>query len=136
GLAHVGAAHAGQHQVEQHDVGPVAVELLERLLAGVRDRGGEALLAQQESERVGEGLLVLDDEHPGQGSPPLLEPLSDPVEPLPEPLWAGMRSVNVEPVPGRLHSWTSPPWWAATCLTIASPSPVPPVARERALSNR
>ena len=29
-----------------------------------------------------------------------------------------------------------PLWLAATCLTIASPSPVPPVARERALSTR
>lgn len=44
--------------------------------------------------------------------------------------------VNVEPVPGRLHSRTSPAWLAATCLTMASPSPVPPVARERAGSMR
>jgi putative ABC transport system permease protein len=45
-------------------------------------------------------------------------------------------NVNVEPVPGRLHSLTSPPGLAATCLTMASPRPVPPVARERALSSR
>ena len=44
--------------------------------------------------------------------------------------------MNVDPVPGRLHSRTSPPWLASTCLTIASPSPVPPVARERAGSTR
>jgi hypothetical protein len=44
--------------------------------------------------------------------------------------------VNVDPVPGLLHSRTSPPWLASTCLTIANPSPVPPVARERAGSTR
>src|SRR6478672_13163579 len=44
---------------------------------------------------------------------------------------AGIRRVNVEPVPGLLQSWTSPPWEAATCLTIANPNPVPPVARLR-----
>ncbi len=44
--------------------------------------------------------------------------------------------VKVEPVPGLLHSRTSPPWLFSTCLTIASPSPVPPVARERAGSTR
>ena len=48
----------------------------------------------------------------------------------------GSRIVNVEPVPGLLHSRTSPPWLASTCLTIARPSPVPPVARERAGSTR
>ena len=44
--------------------------------------------------------------------------------------------VNVDPVPGLLHSRTSPPWLFSTCLTMASPSPVPPVARERAGSTR
>ena len=43
---------------------------------------------------------------------------------------------DVEPVPGLLHSFTSPPWLFSTCLTIARPSPVPPVARERAWSTR
>ena len=49
---------------------------------------------------------------------------------------AGSRMVNVDPVPGLLHSRTSPPWLASTCLTIARPRPVPPVARERAGSTR
>ena len=52
--------------------------------------------------------------------------------------WApsGNRRVNVEPTPGSLQSVTSPPWLAATCLTMLSPRPVPPVARERAGSTR
>ena len=48
----------------------------------------------------------------------------------------GIASVNVEPVPGLLHRVIDPSWFAATCLTMASPSPVPPVARDRALSTR
>ena len=44
--------------------------------------------------------------------------------------------VNVDPAPSALHTDTVPPWLVATCLTIASPSPVPPVARERAGSTR
>ena len=44
--------------------------------------------------------------------------------------------VKVEPVPGCSTAARAPPWLASTCLTIASPSPVPPVARERAGSTR
>ncbi len=46
--------------------------------------------------------------------------------------WAGILRVKVEPVPGLLESWMEPPWLAATCLTMARPSPVPPVDRLRA----
>ena len=45
---------------------------------------------------------------------------------------AGSRIVNVDPRPSSLHTVTSPPWLAQMCLTMARPSPVPPVARERA----
>ena len=44
--------------------------------------------------------------------------------------------MNVDPVPGLLQMLTPPLWFCATCLTIANPSPVPPVARDRALSTR
>ena len=37
-----------------------------------------------------------------------------------------------DPTPGWLHTDTSPPWMAATCLTIDNPRPVPPLARLRA----
>ena len=49
---------------------------------------------------------------------------------------AGSRIVNVDPRPTSLHTVTSPPWLAHTCLTIDRPNPVPPVARERAASIR
>src|SRR5205085_12210892 len=105
-----------------------------------------------EGERVGEGLLVFDDQHAGHVVPPcsavelstcdgcamdFLLRGNGTCAPLTlDSKCAGMRRVKVEPVPGRLHSFTSPPWFAATCLTMASPRPVPPVARERALSTR
>ncbi len=112
---------AGQHQVEQDDVGTGAVEFLKRRRAGRRDRDLEALLAKQEGKRVGERVLVLDDQHPGH--------------------WAtrvgdGSSRVNVEPEPGELHTRTCPPWLLTMCLTMARPRPVPPVWRERAGSTR
>jgi len=41
-----------------------------------------------------------------------------------------------EPLPGSLSISNEPPWRCATCLTIDSPSPVPPVSRERLPSTR
>ena len=40
--------------------------------------------------------------------------------------------MNVDPVPSWLHSPMLPLWLAATCLTMASPRPVPPEARANA----
>src|SRR5206468_4106426 len=48
----------------------------------------------------------------------------------------GSRTSKVEPAASSLVTRTSPPWFSATCLTIASPSPVPPVSRDRARSTR
>ena len=53
--------------------------------------------------------------------------------------WApatGRRTSKVEPAASSLVTVTSPPWFSATCFTIARPSPVPPVSRERARSTR
>ena len=44
--------------------------------------------------------------------------------------------VNVEPLPTVLCTATVPRWLVTMFLTIASPRPVPPVARERAGSTR
>ena len=44
--------------------------------------------------------------------------------------------VNVVPLPSSLEALIVPPWSSTICLTMDSPSPVPPVARERALSTR
>src|SRR6478609_8171557 len=49
---------------------------------------------------------------------------------------AGSSMVKVDPRPGSDQTDTLPPWLSATCLTIARPRPVPPVARERAVSTR
>src|SRR5690606_6953987 len=210
--AHLGARQPGQHQVEEDEVGAVALELVESVGPGGRDGDLEALLAEHVRQGVGEGLLVLDDEHSGHGRTSgegsvSYAVVSDgtavwgeaeedagrgrPVSPSrrPEPSWSswwswwswwserswsrepsrppapseasksskssdpsrsacrrparartdpasGSRSVNVEPWPSALHTVTSPPCEAATCLTIARPRPVPPVARERAGSTR
>ena len=48
----------------------------------------------------------------------------------------GKRIVKVEPAPGVLSISSSAPWRCTTCLTIARPSPVPPVSRERLRSTR
>ena len=52
--AHLVAAHARHHHVEQHEVGPLRGDLLERLLAGGR---GHHLVAL-DGEQIGEQLDV------------------------------------------------------------------------------
>ena len=115
-----------------------------------RDRGGEALLAQQEGQRVGEGLLVLDDQHPGHCPPCQLGEIAGVVTLVGAGVCrcsaagsdrssasdCGSRRVKVEPVPGLLHSRDVAAVVGRTCLTMARPSPVPPVARDRAGSTR
>ena len=49
---------------------------------------------------------------------------------------AGNRIVNVVPRPSSLSTSIVPPWFSTTCFTIARPSPVPPVSRDRARSTR
>ena len=63
--AYLGARKPGQHQVEQHDVGAVALELLERCWPGRGQGDVEALLAQHVRQGVAVALLVLDDENTG-----------------------------------------------------------------------
>ena len=58
----------GQHQVEQHDVGAVAVELHQRGVAVGGDGDLEAFLAQHVGERLAVALFVLDDEYAGHRS--------------------------------------------------------------------
>jgi serine/threonine protein kinase len=63
--AHLGPGDPGQHQVEQDDVGAVALEVGQRVRAGGRDGDLETFLAQHVGERVGVALFVLHDEYPG-----------------------------------------------------------------------
>src|SRR5690606_29054358 len=110
-------------------------EGVERLGARGRDRDLEPLLAQHVRQRVGERLLVLDDEYAGHCAASREAVL----------FWdaaaaaasaAGSRRVKVDPEPSLLQTVTSPPCATATCLTMARPRPVPPVSRERAASTR
>ena len=48
----------------------------------------------------------------------------------------GSRIVNVDPAPSLLHTVIVPPCAAMTCLAMARPRPVPPVALDRAGSTR
>ena len=54
----------------------------------------------------------------------------------PPPSRQGQRTVNTAPPPGRLAASTVPPRLLTVSLTMARPRPVPPAARERALSTR
>src|SRR4029077_10317320 len=91
------------------------------------DLGVESLLAQQEGERVGHRLLVLDDQDLGHVAPRWAgsgsgrdadsDETSCPASGFDSNV--GKRRVKVEPVPSRLHTVALPPWLAATCLTIA-----------------
>ena len=66
--AHLGSRHAGKHQVQQHQVGPVALILSDASLpVGFRDYV-ETLLAEHKGECLTVGLLVLDDQDPGHPS--------------------------------------------------------------------
>src|SRR5699024_4846642 len=148
-LAHLGPAHPGQHQVEQHDVGSDGLEMVERGRSVLADVDLEPFLAQQERERLGQRGLVLHDQHTGhrgssflsgapavaaRGAPSAGWVLA--VTAWSPDRWTGISRVKVEPSPWRDHRRIRPLWLMATCLTIARPSPVPPVARERALSTR
>ncbi len=48
----------------------------------------------------------------------------------------GSDTIKAIPCPTRLFARTPPFMACARCLTIANPSPVPPISRERALSTR
>ena len=65
--AHVDAGQAGQHEVEQDEVGAVLVELGQCVGPGLGDGDLVALATEQVRERVGVRLLVLDDEDATHG---------------------------------------------------------------------
>ena len=143
---------ARQHQVEQDEVGAVAVELLEGGRAVVGDGDLEALLAEHVGQRVAERLFVLDDEDAGHavlsfgwrcaarrpvpagdvavGPPPARQRRAR------RCAESGSRRVKVEPWPSTLHTVTSPPWLAATCLTMREAEARAAGGRERAGSTR
>ena len=62
--AHVDAVHAGQHQVEQHQIGPQFADRGQRLGAVTDHRGVETLAPQDDGEHLGERRIVVDDQNP------------------------------------------------------------------------
>ena len=62
-LADVDAVLAGQHQVEQHQVGLVVAERVEGHVAAAHDAAVEPLLAEDDGEHLRQGGVVVDDEH-------------------------------------------------------------------------
>ena len=62
--ADVAAVDVGQHEVEQDDVRLVPAHRLEPRRAGRGDLDSVPLALQRRSQRVRDGLLVLDDDHP------------------------------------------------------------------------
>ena len=63
--AHLGARDAGHHEVQQHDVGTVVVELGQAGSSVLGLGNLEPLLAEHEGGGLTVGLLVLDDEYSG-----------------------------------------------------------------------
>src|SRR5215472_11821966 len=73
---------------------------------------------------------------PGTGGCRAVVHLGTPGRDLGAPGRDGNLSVNVDPPPSLLITVTLPPCAAVTCLTIARPSPVPPVTLDLAGSTR
>jgi hypothetical protein len=62
--AHLEPVEPGQHHVQHDHVRRVRPRRLDRGRAVRRDADREALGAQPDGDRVGDGPLVLDDQHP------------------------------------------------------------------------
>src|SRR5699024_2809894 len=107
---------------------------------------------QQIRQRVGDGGFVFNDENPSHQCVPFPSAGLCECEELPTVFIsisvpsvaascasvsrAGSRMRKVDPLSTTDSTVTSPPWFETVCLTMLSPKPVPPVARERAESTR
>jgi hypothetical protein len=74
----------------------------------------------------------------GHGSPVCGHALAgrQPGSTKPRSRFAGKVTEKTDPLPKTLAMSNVAPWRCSTCLTIARPSPVPPVSRERLRSTR
>ena len=126
--ADLGTGLPGEHEVQQDQICPVAVELDDGVEPVIDDLNLEAFFGQQVFQRVAQRLLVFDHQDAGQiGSPSargrcaFAPPEGWSVAVSVSRAWPGsraasrasscrgMRTVKVEPCPGRDHSVTSPP---------------------------
>jgi hypothetical protein len=67
GAAHVQAGHAGQHQVEHHDVRPEGPQPLQPLLPGLGGGDVVSLAAQGEGDSLTDGAVVFDQQNSWHG---------------------------------------------------------------------
>src|SRR6185436_662523 len=118
-LEHLHAAHAGEHQVEEDEVDVLALQDLDRLLAGPRRDGPVPLLADEHGEDVLQNLLVVDD----QDVHAEVSEVSARAPPAP---WRGSSTMKQAPSPGSLSTRSVPPWRRTISELMDSPSPVPP----------
>ncbi len=102
--AHLGAGEAGEHEVEQDQVGAVLVERGHRGGTVLDDVHLVSLALEQEGERLAERRLVLDEHDACHVGSPMSVPASAGVCDA-----SGRRMVKVEPRPGRDQTRTSPP---------------------------
>jgi hypothetical protein len=62
--AHAGAdldaVHAGEHEVEEDEIGPFAAPRIDRLRAVCTEHGVESLGAQHDADHLGEGGVIVD----------------------------------------------------------------------------
>src|SRR5699024_12341947 len=128
--AHLGAGDAGQHEVEQDEIGAAAVEFRQSLQSVIGDRHLVPFLTGQVRQRVRERVLVLDKQNTSQavsflcslpsvrswGEPPCLraEPAS--------PARAASLAARSSPLPTSPSSSLSSP---EGVLPSASPAPSP-----------
>ena len=109
--ADLAARQTGKHQVQQHEIGAVPVESLDRVRPGRADRYLEALPAQHVGQGIAERLLILDHEHPCHFTASLTGCAEPPAEPLPgagDLLTTGICRVKVDPTPSWLQTVTLP----------------------------
>jgi len=60
-LADLESCHAGQHQIEDIEIGRALQGLLQRLWAGVRHIDTIAFIGQRASPRLGDAAVIIDD---------------------------------------------------------------------------
>ena len=133
--ADVDPGQAGEHQVEEHQIGLDHVEEAQRLGPVAGDRHVEALAGQADDEGVDEGLVVLRQEHLGmRGVFGLRRRRAHVCFDHTQAAYSGglgRTRVKVDPSPSRESTSTRPWWLLATWRTMERPSPVPPDSRLR-----
>src|SRR5699024_8430962 len=105
-----------------------AFEVLQRFGTGFGADDTESFLIQEVPDGVGVTAFIFDKQDRGHGCGPIPSRVSF--------FSRGTVTVKTEPAPGALSADTVPPWLAAMCLTMDSPSPEPPVVLPRDGSTR